>query len=153
MRLPYSEGNVFVVPLRKGGYARGVIARAGPKGKVLFGYFFGPLLRSVSHVQVEDLTPAKAILLLRFGDLGLMNGEWPNCGTVPNWNRSNWSMPHFKRSDLLRPDRAFEVEYSDADPNRLVAEYPVEPDRNLPADSLSGYGAVEIKLTRLLCPE
>jgi hypothetical protein len=41
MKLPYSEGSVFLVPLRKGGYARGVVARASPKGKGLLGYFFG----------------------------------------------------------------------------------------------------------------
>ena len=43
MKLPYSEGSVFLVPLTDGGYARGVVARSGPKGKVLFGYILGPV--------------------------------------------------------------------------------------------------------------
>ena len=46
MKLPYSEGSVFLVPLRNGGYARGVVARATGEGKGLFGYFFGPRLAS-----------------------------------------------------------------------------------------------------------
>src|SRR2546427_613319 len=101
MTLPYSEGTVFFVPLRKGGYARGVVARASREGKVLLGYFFGPRLPSADVTECGDLDPAKAILRLRFGDLGLINGEWPIRGRVPGWDRSRWPMPHFVRKDPL----------------------------------------------------
>jgi len=41
----YSEGDWFAVPLRGGGFAAGVIARAMPRKEgVLLGYFFGPRL-------------------------------------------------------------------------------------------------------------
>ncbi len=36
---PYSEGTVFSVPLRQGGYAKGIVARAAPQEACIFGYF------------------------------------------------------------------------------------------------------------------
>jgi len=147
--LPYSESSVFIVPLRKGGYARGVVARSNDEGKVLLGYFFGPRLPSTNEAALNDLDPANAILRVRFGDLGLVKGEWPVVGTVPNWDRSKWSMPDFVRRDDLSK-KAWLVRYSDDDPNRIETEYPIDFDSNLGRDTLSGYGAVEIVLTKLL---
>jgi hypothetical protein len=93
VNLPYSEGSAFVVPLRSGGYARGVVARAAPKGKVLFGYFFGPILASQDEATLDGLRPTDAILRVRFGDLGLVQGDWPTLGFIPGWRRSEWPMP------------------------------------------------------------
>lgn len=148
--LSYSEGSVFLVPLRKGGYARGVIARSDPKGVVLFGYFFGPRLMSSDSVTFDDLDPAKATLRVMFGALGLRNGEWRILGMAPDWNRSDWPIPDFARRDPLGRMKSRLVRYSDNDPSHREAEYPIEDDSGLATDSLSGYGAVEIKLTKLL---
>lgn len=41
-RLPYREGTWFALPLRKGGYAVGVVARMAPRGRIILAYFFGP---------------------------------------------------------------------------------------------------------------
>src|SRR6476660_1809183 len=101
MTLPYSEGSVFMVPLRKGGYARGVVARASDEGKGIFGYFFGPRIPSIEDVPLDDLVPFNSITRIMFGDLGLINGSWPIVGRVPNWSRSQWSMPDFVRRDPL----------------------------------------------------
>jgi hypothetical protein len=150
MTLTYSEGTVFFVPLRKGGYARGVVARAGSEGKVLLGYFFGPRLPSADSTEFGDLDPAKAILRVRFGDLGLLNGEWPIRGRIPGWTRSQWPMPEFMRKDPLGRKMLVLVRYSDADPARVEYETPTADDAGLGADSMSGYGSVEIKLTKLL---
>lgn len=146
----YSEGSVFLVPLRKGGYARGVIARSDPNGVILFGYFFGPCLPSADAAVLNDLAPHDAILRVMFGALGLRNGKWPILGTVPKWNRSEWPMPDFARRDPLGRMKSRRVRYSDNDPSCREAEYPIEDDSSLATDSLSGYGAVEIKLTKLL---
>lgn len=146
----YSEGSVFLVPLRKGGYARGVIARSDPKGAVLLGYFFGPRLTSAGAAVLDNLDPANAILRVRFGALGLRNGEWPILGMAPKWSRSEWPIPDFARRDPLRRMKSRRVRYSDDDPSHREAEYPIEDDSGLATDSLSGYGAVEIKLTKLL---
>jgi hypothetical protein len=147
--LPYSEGSVFLVPLRNGEYARGVVARSGKNGKVLFGNFFGPRIALIDEVILNDLNPVNAILRLRFGDLGLINGEWPVVGMVPHWDRLNWPMPDFVRRDDLSKT-AWLVRYLDDDPSQIVAEYRTDFNSDLGRDSLSGCGAVEIKLTKLL---
>ncbi|MBA4387844.1 MAG: hypothetical protein C0404_07675 [Verrucomicrobia bacterium] len=151
MKLPYSEGAIFLVPLRKGGYARGVIARASSEGKVLLGYFFGPRLSSAAITKSADLDPSKALLRVRFGDLGLMNGEWPIRGRIHNWNRTQWPMPDFVRTDPLMKKKPVLVRYSDDDPSRIEVESPVIDDAGLGTDSMAGYGAVELRLTKLLC--
>ena len=150
MKLPYGEGSVFLIPLRSGGYGRGVVARATPKGKGLLGYFFGPRVASAENASFDDLDPRSAVLRVIFGDLGLINGEWSIRGTVPNWDRSQWPMPDFVRRDPLGRRKPMLVRYSDADPMRVEAEFPIDDDSGLATDSAYGYGAVEIELTKLL---
>jgi hypothetical protein len=149
MPLPYSEGSVFLVPLIDGGYARGVVARSPKRGRGLLGYFFGPAFKGPDKVAMDDLDPTNAVLCVIFGDIGLVNGEWPVRGVIPGWNRSQWPMPDFVRRDpLVR--RAWLVRHSDSDPSRIDVEYPTEYDSALASDSTYGYGAVELTLTRLL---
>lgn len=150
MRLPYSEGSVFLVPLQGKGYARGVVARAAPKGKVLFGYFFGPRLSSLDEASMEGLDPRRALLCLRFGDLGLIREEWPVLGSLSSWNRAVWPIPHFVRRDPLRKLKPRLVEYSDSNPNLVIGEQVIDDDTGLQTDALSGYHAVSIKLDNLL---
>jgi hypothetical protein len=147
--LPYIEGTVFALPLRNGGFARGVVARAAPEGAVLYGYFFGPKLTSFDEVRSDNLRPEAAVAQMIFGDLGLMNGEWVILGSLPNWQRSDWRMPDFVRRDPVGK-RAWRVRRSDVDPSKIESEEPVAFDTNLPPNISSGYGAVEIKLTKLL---
>jgi hypothetical protein len=149
MKLPYTEGSVFVVPLRDGGYARGVVARATKRGKVLFGYFFGPKFPSLRAVTTHDIDPSRAILCIRFGDLGLIKGVWPIVGNVISWDRSKWPMIAFIRREEISK-RAWLVHYSDNDPTIIDSEIPTDFDANLPRDSMAGYGAVEIRMTKLL---
>ncbi|WP_425308290.1 Imm26 family immunity protein [Ammonicoccus fulvus] len=69
------EGDWFAVPLRKGGYAVGLIARANRDG-VLLGYFFGPRREAVPSLSdVEELTPDDAIRVGKFGHLGLKQAQ------------------------------------------------------------------------------
>jgi hypothetical protein len=150
--LPYNEGSVFLIPLRHGGYARGVVARAGKEGKVVFGYFFGPAIFSKEIVPFDDLSPANALTRMMFGDLGLINGEWVIVGKLPSWNRVQWPMPDFVRRDPLGRRRPTLVRYSDIDPMRIEAEYSIDDDSGLEPNLTSGCGAVEIKLTKLLAP-
>jgi len=150
MILPYSEGSVFFVPLRNGGYARGVVARASSEGGILFGYFFGPRLESMDGSDFDDMKPTKSILRLRFGDLGLINGEWPIRNGISNWNRAEWPMPDFVRRDPLGRRKPVIVRYSDTDPSRVDCEFCAVDDKNLAGDFMSGYGAIEIKLTKIL---
>jgi immunity protein 26 of polymorphic toxin system len=148
MKLPYSDGSIFLVPLRNGGYVRGVVARGASRGRVLLGYFFGPRIESPKSAVLDDLEPAHAALRLRFGDLGLINGEWAIVGNVPNWVPAEWPMPEFVTRDPLSK-RAWVVRYADSDPRQVVSECPTDFDSHLPEDSLAGYGAAEIILTKV----
>jgi hypothetical protein len=150
MKLPYIEGSVFLVPLRGGGFARGIVARKPPRaGRCLLGYFFGPKLASSSGQLSDQLDPGDAVLRARFGDLGLIAGSWPVLGIAPDWDRSKWPFPDFVRREPLT-GRAYLVRYCDSDPRKRESEKPIDPDCDLPPDGLSGSGAVEIRLTKLL---
>jgi Immunity protein 26 len=75
MKVNYREGDWFAVPLRNGGFAVGVIARANPRG-VSLGYFFGPPRSDVPRLdEVADLRSGDAVLVRKFGHLGILNGR------------------------------------------------------------------------------
>jgi hypothetical protein len=149
----YQEGDWFAVPLREGGYAAGIIARAMPhKEGVLLGYFFGPRRDTVPTLdELSSLSASDAALVERFGDLGILDGTWPLVGHSGEWNRDAWPTPAFGRLEELT-GRALKIIYDDADPNRFLREERIEPSElaSLPKDGLSGAGAVERILTRLL---
>jgi Immunity protein 26 len=147
----YSEGDWFAVPLGSNDFALGIIARANPKG-VLLGYFFGPRRQQLpSLADAAGLLPDDAILVGKFGHLGIRGGSWPLLGQQPGWDRSSWPTPVFVRYEEL-PGRTFQVRYDDADPNRVIDETQVEPGaaEQGPQDGLMGAGFVERRLTALL---
>jgi Immunity protein 26 len=154
----YQEGDWFAVPLRRGGFAVGIIARANPDG-VLLGYFFGPWRAQLPTLdEVAGLHAGEALLVTKFGDLGLIrptqtNAPWPLIGRLDTWEPSAWPMPVFGRYEELT-GRSFEAHYADDDPNRRLREVQVASDRidGLPRDSLFGAGAVEIWLDHHLHP-
>src|SRR3989442_15412111 len=112
MKLPFREGTWFAVPLRRGGFAIGVVARATSIGKVILCYFFGPPRTTLPKIaEVEDLRAGNAIRAWRVGDLSLAKGDWPIIGRSECWNRSEWPTPIFIRRDPLRP-KAWRVIYS-----------------------------------------
>lgn len=149
----YSEGDWFAVPLRDGGFAVGVIARAMPRKEgVLLGYFFRP--RRIVPPALEalsGLSASDAVMVEIFGDLGIINGEWPLLGRMNGWDRAAWPTPEFGRFEELT-GRAFKVVYDNENPNRVIREEQIDPSElaGLPKDGLSGAGAVERTLTRLL---
>ena len=149
----YSEGDWFAVPLRDGGFAVGVIARAMPRKEgVLLGYFFGPMRLVVPALEtLSDLSAADAVMVEMFGDLGIMSGKWLLLGRMNKWDRTEWPTPAFGRFEELT-GRAFKVIYDDDNPNRVIREEQIDPSElaALPKDGLSGAGAVERMLTRLL---
>src|ERR1700687_352317 len=129
--LAYGEGSIFLVPLEKGGYTLGVVARANSRGGTLLGYFFGPRLKEEADLRIEALDPERAIVRERFGDLGLHSGKWKVVGKVSGWNRADWPMPNFVRRDPLGRLKPRLVQYFDDDPSRIEKEYPIESDDGL----------------------
>lgn len=147
----YGEGDWFTVPLRTGGFGLGVVARASPSG-ILLGYFFGPRNQAQpTRDSYAGLTPKDAVLVARFGDLGLKQGEWLVIGGDADWDREKWPVPVFRRSEQLS-GRTYQVFYDDSDPGLLIREEQISADSPTtgPSDSLFGAGAVEKALTRIL---
>jgi Immunity protein 26 len=150
---PYGEGDWFAVPLKDGGFAAGVIARTVPEtAGVLLGYFFGPRRKTVPSLrELTGLSASDALLVRRFGHLGLVQGSWPLIGRLGEWDPSAWPTPAFGRLEELR-GRAFKVIYDDADPGKRIREEQIDRHElvSLPRDGLLGAGAVETVLTGLL---
>jgi Immunity protein 26 len=148
-RSPYSEGDVFGVPLN-GGWALGVVARVAPEGRLLLGYFFGPK-RAELPDEVPELRPEDAVSVQRFGDLGLIEGSWPVLGAHPGWRRQEWPMPAFRRTDDVS-GAVFRIDYDDDDPGEMLERRRVDPAEveGLSPDGLAGAGAVIRRLARLL---
>ena len=151
-RLPYREGSVFLVPLRPGGFGRGVVARCGPRGKVLLGYFFGPTVEE-ELVSLQGLRPENAILRIRFGDYASFRGQWKVIGEIAPWCRADWPIPEFLWSDArgVAPDEV--VVYTDADFDkggiaRQERRETIPP--GLQGDGLYGSGIVKFRLSELL---
>jgi hypothetical protein len=120
-------------------------------GKIILAYFFGPKFETVpALVDIVSLKARDAIKILRVGDLGLINGEWPLIGDSPKWEPREWPTPLFVRRDDLSK-RAWEVVYCDADPSKVEQEELVSFDiSGLERDALHGSGAVELLLTKAL---
>jgi hypothetical protein len=149
-RLPYSEGDVFGVPLDGGEWALGVVARAAPEGRQLLGYFFGPK-RAELPEDVPELQPEDAVSVERFGDLGLIERAWPVLGAHPRWRREEWPMPAFRGEDVVS-GAIFRVVYDDDDPGELLERRRVDPveAKGLPIDGLTGAEGVRRWLARRL---
>lgn len=150
-KVKYSEGTWFAIPLREGGFALGLVARATPKGPQILAYLFGPKRDGMPTLaQTADLRASSAVKVLRAGDLHLLDGRWKVLGESSDFRREEWPFPRFVRNEEIGR-RSWVVEYAEDDPGRVVAEVPVEfGSSTLERDSLYGAGAVEIVLTRLL---
>jgi len=100
MAIPYREGQFFLLPVERGAYAVGLIARAPARGGVVLGYFFGPR-RSQAPVEqwLNSLNPQQAALVCRFKDTALYRGEWKMLGSLGNFARGAWPIPAFHRFD------------------------------------------------------
>jgi hypothetical protein len=117
----YREGDWFAVSLLDSGFAAGLIARVNPKGALL-GYFFGPRRREMPRLHdVSGLRPGDALLVRKFGHLGIVHGTWPLLGRLDSWERQDWPTPVFLRYEELT-GRSFHVFYDDKDPNKVLRE-------------------------------
>ena len=101
--------------------------------------------------NVDGLDPEHAVLVGRFGHLGIKDGAWPLLGRALEWDRSTWPMPVFVRYEELT-GRTLHVHYDDDDPNHSIGNTPVPPGlaEHGPRDGLMGAGYVEITLAGLL---
>jgi hypothetical protein len=150
-KLPYREGTWFSVPLRTGGFAVGVVAKLDGHGGI-FGYFFKPARSGLpTMAELSQLASQDAVFMRRFGDLGILKGKWPIVGHSEHWDAPSWPMPPFVSVDRVS-GKAFLVTLGDRFEELSRQDHvPSSADR-YPEDADSGYGAVELHLTRI-CSE
>lgn len=152
-KMHYKEGDWFAVPLEGGGYALGLIARMRkrPRSVGLFGYFFGPRRQDVPTLaDAARLRAVDAIDRLIFGDLDLLNQNWPVLGALPDWDRGKWPLPGFAHKDVISGQpyiRTYDEDSLDFHSERQVREADLV---GLPPDGLYGAGAVITRLSRLI---
>lgn len=111
----YGEGDWFAVPLAQDVHAAGVVARKQPRGRgVMVGYFFGPFESQPALDQLAELRPADALLIREFANVPIRynelpkSGSWPRLGKVSGWDRADWPVPVFKRTDF-KAKQSFKV--------------------------------------------
>jgi hypothetical protein len=134
MAIAVQEGQFFLLPVERGQYAVGLIARAPRRGGVLLGYFFGPRRQvAPSNDWLFARTPQQAILVARFKDALLFRGEWRLLDALPGFQRATWPVPAFHRfegSVTYVPGAStvtdWRVEYSDDNMVTPVNEAPAE---------------------------
>jgi hypothetical protein len=153
VRMGYGEGDWFGVPLRGGGFAIGLVARANSRGALL-GYFFGPSREELPKLaDLASLSARDAVLVGKFGHLGLKRKTWPLIGRSDGWDRALWPMPAFVRHEELT-GRNVRVFYDENDPNVVLREERV-PQGEIPLgpeDGLMGAGFTENRLSGILDP-
>lgn len=144
-----TEGTIFAIPLRSGGYAHGVVARLDRNGLV-FAYFFGPQVSKPDPSSLDRNEVHSAVLCGQTGDGALKDGTWPVVGSVDNWSRDRWPMPAFV-SKTDDPGLINLTVYDDDTLNtKSVTTVSVDQVElhKLPIDRVMGNGSVEIKLTK-----
>ena len=150
-KVPYKEGDFFAVPLRTSGYGIGLVARTVKVGGIL-GYFFPGKYQTVPTLsEVQDKKPHDAFWIRHFGDLGFFNGDWHVIGPIPSWDRADWPVPSFVRTDCISGNH-YRITYSEHDLDQEIECSLIEKTEAelLPEDGISGYGALEIRLSNLL---
>ena len=111
MAQTYREGEWFAIPLRRGGYALGLVARRPRRGTVVLGYFFGPARKSLPTAEeLAKIRAEQVQLVCRIKDAPLHRGVWPVIGRHPHWRRKDWPMPAFYRREGLS-GRGIRIEY------------------------------------------
>ena len=84
MAIAIREGQFFLLPVERGQYAVGLIARAPKRGGGLLGYFFGPR-RNIEPSQewLNARAAQQAVRVCRFKDIALFRGEWKLLDVLP----------------------------------------------------------------------
>ncbi len=100
MTVRLQEGQFFLLPVERGQYAVGLIARVPRRGGVLLGYFFGPRRTSPpDDATLNGLHATQAAFVCRFKDSSLFRGEWKLLRSLQGFDRARWPVPAFHRFD------------------------------------------------------
>lgn len=148
MNFNYKEGTVFAMKLEPKGFAIGVVARMSNNGKIL-GYFFGEkYFRLPTMDLIGELNCKKAIRTVMVGGDRIIKKKWPIIGEIENWNRKKWPIPDFLRVDVIIPNLAFRIHYSDDLEETGMTRTSVKS--KLEEDCLFGGLSLEIELSEMI---
>jgi hypothetical protein len=153
-RRRYEVGDWFAVPLGTCGYAIVVVAKKSWIRGVLLGYFFGPRRAAVPDLScTRDLRAENAVLVHRFGHLGIQDRTWTPLPGEKQLLHLVWPMPNFVSHDPLT-GRWRRRSYAAEDPGDYVREEIIDAETasKLPEVGLAGSGYIEAVLDRLLPP-
>ena len=132
-----------MMPVERGQYVIGLIARVPKRGGVLLGYFFGPRRTSPPNdAWLAGLHAPQAVYVCRFKDSSLFRGEWQLLCSLEGFDRSHWPVPAFHRFDgsvthvpASSAVSDWRVEYGDDNLIVPLNETPAEaPDMKLSED-------------------
>jgi hypothetical protein len=138
------EGKIIVLPLEKGGYATGLIARQDRN--ILLGYFFDTYYQN-PPLNIKEWSVSEVCLICLFGILGINNNEWKILGDMPLWKRDEWIVPIFKQQDILNPEQYYSIIYQDDLKEYERKKASKEEVQKYYSYGIFGYGAVEIALS------
>lgn len=155
VKLKYSEGDWFAVPLTNTQFAVGLVARADRHMHEILGYFFGDVFAAVPVLSKEPAySPADAVLVGWVGERGIVYGTWPfvlkGCGI----DKQTWRVPVFAQRDVVHPDMGTWLRYDNVQPssmNPVEGQYvPWSEIAHFPKDGLYGHIALELRLSQIL---
>ena len=154
-RLPKVQpGEVFAVPLDRGGYGVGVIGRVDGIGGAL-GYFFGPKRPEPSLLQRENFQASDAVYAVIFGTTALEIGAWPRLACLYPFKPEDWPMPLMAQwIDVETGPKGPCFAYEDDGSlwNRKEVPCPDDMSTLIAKAVNSPNGAVEVMLTAILDP-
>lgn len=151
MQQPYREGDWFAVPLPRGAYAAGLVARRPKRGTIILGYFFGPPRKTIPTIrELGGIRAEHVNLVRRVKDTALHGAEWRVLGQSEPWHREAWPVPVFYRREGLS-GRGIRVEYDDDNLTTPAREAAARlSDASLPEDAVLDEAQLVELLARLL---
>lgn len=136
MKVNHAEGTWFAIPLRNGGFAVGLVARATAEGPHVLACFFGPKRSSISTMtEVADLRAAAAVKVARIGDLRAQSSWCSPSFWADGAGRRNGGMGLTLLGDVLSSWERYALDDSVYVPvgailavDLLVSVLPADPD-------------------------
>lgn len=138
-----SCGNVYSIRTKKGGhFALLVIVSVRGDGVLL-----GRLFCGVESLDFDKLKPQDCDMILKFGDLNIINSQWTKVGQITNFTRDEWGQRYFRRDPMF--GNSVITEY-DGDLKFLGQRVPSDTSEleGLPPEFLAGADSVEIHIDK-----
>lgn len=103
---PWPAGTLFVLPLPKGGYLLGLVARIEPslrkKSRLMFCYFFGPRVSDARDIHRPIAkSPSERVYWGIVDDFALRTGRWIVVEHLHGFDSNVWPMPPFRRPQIF----------------------------------------------------